>query len=756
MIRKSVNTSLAGAFLVTTAICAPQVAAAQQEAAPFLEEIVVTATKRGAQALQNVPVTVQALTGDLISRVGAVEFTDVAGKIPGLAFQDQGPGDRKYVIRGVNSRGTATTGVYFGEAVITGRNKQDGGGRQADIELHDLQRIEVLKGPQGTLFGASSMSGTLRFIPNDPDPSAFAARAEVEAMTVRHGGEGFRANAMVNAPVAEDKAAIRAVAWITREDGWVDNVRLGLDDINDNEVTGGRLMTKFELTEGFSVTAMALYQKREVDGSSRINIDRLQPGFEANLNTFGFGALPVGELENQEFTINNWDEEMQLYSLVAEWDTGWGTFLATTNYFDREIEYRFDSTPILLFFGAPAAAVTFEPQSRDVWSNEIRFSSDFDGPLNFVVGGFLSREDKDFEVQVLATGADGLPLGPFDTSKDFFLDGPPNAAIFGRQKLDDLNQEALFGEVTFEATERLTFVAGIRYFTSDLTSDAIQTKPFVGFPPNNNTAFSVNQDDSKTTFKFNASYQATEDVLVYATAAQGFRVGGTNDNAINPGNVDVPVGFGPDELWSYELGWKTRLADNRITFNGAIYAIRWKDIQVGDFSPSSPFPFVQNAGKASIDGIEVEIQARPTDGLDIFFGGSYQDARLTEDFPSGEVLGLDGDKIPNVPKWQFGGSVQYSWPLANALEASVRGDITYRDDVNTLFRTNDPFNVHLDSYTLVDVQASVQSDRWRLTAYVKNLTDKLAQVDAINTSQDPLSYLTVRPRTIGLRASVNF
>lgn len=739
-------------LLMTTALSVPSHAA---EPGSDFEEIVVTSTKRGAQALQNVPVTVQALTDDLINIVGATDLTELAGKIPGFAFQEQGPGDREYVIRGVNSRGTATTGVYFGEAVITGNNKQDGGGRQAEIELHDLSRIEVLKGPQGTLFGASSMSGTVRFIPNDPNLNEINARAEVELASTRHGDESYRANGMINVPLVQDKVAMRAVGWVRRDGGYIDNLRLGEQDINDADVSGGRLMLKAQVTETLSLTGTAVYQERDVDGSSRINIGGLQPNFEQLITDAGFNVDPVGRLTNQEFTKNNWNEELELYSLVAEWSTGFGTLTAASSYFDQSIDFRFDSTPILAFFGVPAPALTFQPQSRDIWSNEIRFASNFEGPVQFVLGGFLARESRNFEVQVLATGPDGLPLGPWDPNTDFFI-GPEGAAIFGRQKIDDLDEEALFGEVTFQATEQLAFVVGARYYQSNLMSDAVETKPFVGFPPAQNPAFSVIEKADKTTLRFNASYQATDDVLVYANAAQGFRNGGTNDNAINPGNVDLPVSFDPDSLWSYELGWKTRFANRRITFNGAFYALRWKNIQVGDFNPSSPFPFVQNAGKASVDGVEMELNVNPVQGLTFVLAGSYQDARLTEDFPAGDILGLKGDEIPNIPEFQFGGSAEYVWPVWGDFEASVRGDLTYRDSVNTLFRTEDPFNVRLESYALIDLQASLSNERWRATVYVKNLTDKLAQFDGINSSQDPLSYFVARPRTIGIRGSFNF
>lgn len=747
---------ISGVALSAFLVINPALAQDQQDQDANVEEIIVTASKRGAQSLQDVPSAIQAFSADQIEDFGAVEFTDLATRIPGLTFQDQGPGDREYIIRGVNSRGTATTGVYFDESVITARNKQDGGGRQADIELHDLARVEVLKGPQGTLYGASSLSGTIRFIPNEPDATKYEGRVEGTVSNTRKGEASYHVNGMVNVPVVEDKLAIRAVGWVTRDGGFIDNDRLGLEDINDNNVEGGRITAKFDPTPELSITASFLVQDREVEGSSRFNRGSLQAGFLQGLSDFGFQAFPVRDLANQEFTINNWEENLKLYSGKVEYDAGFGTFLATTSYFTRDILYRFDSTPILLFFGAPAQALTFEPQSRDQWASEIRFASSFDGPFNFVAGGFYMEEDKDFEVQVIATNDLGLPIGPFNTDGDHFLD-PTEAAIFGRQKTDDFDQFAFFGEATFDITEALQLVAGIRYFEADITSAARQTKPFVGFPPNNNPAFVVPGDtQDKTTYKAGVNFQATEDVLFYFQAASGFRIGGTNDNAINPGNVDVPVTFGPDSLWNYEVGFKSAWFDNRLTFNGAFYLIRWKDIQVGDFDPSSPFPFVQNAGKAGIDGVEIELNARPIPEVDLFFGASYQNARLREDFPEGETLGLDGDDIPNVPEFQANGGARVTKPVWDDVNAIAQFDFSYTDERDTLFRPTSPFNVHLDSYTLLNAKIGVEGERWQANLFVRNLTDKRAEVDAINSSQDPLSYHTVRPRTFGINVSTRF
>jgi len=764
---------------------ADQAAQAQQQAeeeATRLEEIVVTGTKRGAQRIQDVPETIQAIGSGQIEDLLATDFTDLAGQVPSLQFQDLGPGDKEFIIRGINSDATATVGVYYGESVITARNKQDGGGRQALFEMHDLDRIEVLKGPRGTTFGAGSMSGTIRFIPNRPDPTAWDFDAEVEISDTNNGGGNQRANGMINVPVVEDELAVRAVGWITRESGFVDNVRLGNENINSNDVDGGRFALRWTPIPELDINASVTLQNRDVGGSSRFS-PRFQQNYRGNLEMFGFDTPELGDLTNDDFNVSDWDEDMTLYSLVAEYDAGWGEFLATSNFFNRDITFRFDSTPVLLNFadalnfpilGTPA--VTRQPQGRDVWTNEFRFNSDFDGPVNFMVGAFVSREDKEFDVEVLAVDDKGEPIGPFNPEGDFFIDemnGVPfeerEAAIFGRTKSDDLDKEAIFGEVTVDITERLQLVGGVRLFQWDITSAGADTKPFLGFG-GGATLIDVSTGTDTAQFRANVSYDVSEDHLVYFTAAEGFRVGGTNDNAINPTGAPIPVGFEPDNLWNYEIGWKTSWFDDRLILNGAAYLIFWDDLQVSSIDPSGAFPFIDNAGEARVDGFEFSLTARPMRGLELRLGGSFQDARITEDQPLADPnsptfdpnAGRKGDEIPNVPDLQGFFSAQYQYPIAaelggfQNLDGVFRVDVSYRGETDTEFRETSPFNVDLDSYALVNLKAGIQSEHWRFSVFGRNVTDQRAEVDAINTTQDPLGRITARPATYGLNVAYDF
>lgn len=731
-------------------------ALAQSVEQTALEEVVVTATKRGEQRLQDIPVAVQALNANQIRSQVATELSELAPQISSLVVQDLGPGDREYIIRGVNSTATATVGVYYDEAVITARSKQDGGGRQADIELHDLARVEVLKGPQGTLYGASSMSGTVRYIPNRPDTQQFEANIGGTLSTTEDGGDNFQVNGMLNLPVIKDVLALRAVGWTTDEDGFIDNTLLGNKDINDNQVDGGKLAFEWAANDQLLVSGFALRQDREVGGTSR-QMPVLQQTFAENQAAFagalaasGFGMPAAEERTVQSYTITDWDEELELYSGKFEWTHAKGNLLGAISKFERAVDFNFDSTPILLSFGVPVPAITAQPQKREVTNAELRWSSNFDGPVQLLLGGFVSEEDKDFVTQVIASGPDGRPLAAFEP-------GDPNS-IFGRSKSDTVEQQAVFSEVEYRLNEHWTVLAGARWYSFDIDSENQELQPFGGTPSEVPTEFSV--DDDQVTGKFNITYTINDGALVYATWSQGYRPGGTNDVAfIPPGTPVPPAGFGPDELDNWELGWKLTLLDNRVTVNGAVYYIDWQDIQVSSFDANSPFEVVRNEGEAEVTGIEFDIQARPMPGLDLSLAASFQEAEYASEIPGSSPespFARDGQSIPNVPDFQLGASAQYRWTVAGTMEASARLAYSYMDD--RLTQPNDPVaNVPLDSFSLLSARLGLESDTWNVALFGKNLLDEdNAAVDGINTNQDPRAIITARPRTIGLQFQYRF
>ncbi len=775
-------------------------ATASAQDTSVIEEIVVTAQKRGAQNIQEIPMSVSALSGDRLRDMGATNFMDYAAVVPGVQFQDLGPGDKEYIIRGANSSGGSTAAVYFDEAIITGRNKEDGGGRQPDIKLYDMERIEVLKGPQGTLYGASALTGTIRMITNKPDPSELAGFIETEVSSTHNGGENYNFNGWVNLPIIEDKLAVRAVGWVNRDDGFIDQVRLANRDINNEDVEGGRLTFRWLPTEDLTVTAGIVAQTMVSEGSSRFTPgDEFFVGDPPN----GFTEVSGCDLCNVDFTKSRWDEDLQIYHGTAEWKTQHGTQLATTNWIERDIDFQFDGTPILFFLfdlfggansnnfglGQVPTSITSQPQDRSMWSSEIRFSSDLDGPFNFVAGAFLAREEKNFVVEVTTANSRGEIGGQFDAidpNSDLFAGGP---TIFGRTRSVDTDQEALFADGTFEITDGLELIAGVRWFQADIQSVEQQTKPFGGFPdPGGSPIDTVVFDDDDITFRAGLSYRATDEHLLYFMYSEGFREGGVNDFGI-PQVAQIPQTFESDDLTNIEVGAKTEWLDNRLVINAAFFHTEWDNVLVEIRDRTEAFKFLADGGDVEIDGVELEAIAQPAEGLTFNASLAWTDASLVRsspfasgvpdpDNPGNPFLdpnaGIVGDDVPNVPEWQFGVTGSYTRPILNGqADGMIRFDWVYYDERANQYRpfqvdaneqeimvggerVPNPFYTKLDSYTLFNASAAIIWEDWRTTVFVDNVTDERAQIDAIRSNQDPLGFLTVRPRTVGIRISKNF
>ncbi len=719
------------------------------------DEIVVTASKRGATDASDIPQTIQAIGEDDLRSLGAFDFADFAPTVAGLNFEDLGPGDKEYILRGVNSSGDATVGVYYDEAVITGRFEQDGGGRNADIKLYDIQQVEVLKGPQGTLYGANSMTGTIRFITNKPQLDEMSGWLEAGASNVSGGEGGYNFAGMFNAPLVEGVAGLRAVAWYQKDGGFVDNPRLGIKDINDEETYGGRLHFAVEPTDNLKFLATGTYQSVESGGSNRFTPEGVlgagvpgEPGLEPILG---------GDYVNTEFTRNPWDEELYILSGLAEWTTDFGVVTATTNLYDREIDFAFDSSPILFFFGVNAAALTQQPQDRELWTSELRFASTLDGPVNFVVGGFLSREEANFASLVIATDADGRALAPFAAgpANDFFAGG---ATFFGRTLLDRRDQEAIFGEVTVDLMDSLSVTGGLRYFSASIDSKAQVIHDFV--TGDELAPLELKGDEDGVTYRANASYKPTDDITLYFETATGFRQGGVNSPGFT--GVVIPPTFESDNVTSYEVGAKTSFADGRAKLEIAGYRMNWSEIQNQDFN--SGFSFFTNAGRARILGLEAVGSIEPTDNLEFVASATITNAELKEDQPSSPgASGRSGDPIPNVPDFSAYLGAIYSFDLNADWGGEFRIDYTHRGkfdiDFNPLLLDGSPNDnfATAPSSDLVNLSLSLRNEGLDIRLYARNIANDVELSDIfINGAQDPVSHIAVPPRSYGVLVRKSF
>jgi iron complex outermembrane recepter protein len=715
-----------------------QASSSSEQAAAHVEEIIVTATKRGEQSIQDVSMSIAAFDEGNLRARGADNFLDYARAVPGLAVQDQGPGDKKYVIRGVQSVGAATTGVYFDEIVMTANNRQDGGGRQPDIKLFDVERVEVLRGPQGTLYGASSMSGTIRIVSNKPDASKLAGRVEGTVSNTRYGNENYRVNAMLNVPLIEDKLAIRGVYYARDESGFIDNTRLGLTGINDEDTQGGRLSARLWATDTLTLTASGMYQKTESNG---------RYGFEPS----------TGELEVGFYTKTPWVDEFFTANITAEQEFDSGTLLLTSSWFDRDIDFNNDGTTILAgILGRPpenTRALLAQPQSRSIWSNEARFSSKWDGPFNLVGGVFFQKEKSNFNSRVDSADTNGM--------------AEASPIVYLWRTIDtDIENRSLFGELSYDLTDRLTATVGARWFQFDVDEQSsLLVACCSGNTPGSGPAAPTSSTDKDVNYKLNLAFEASDDVLLYAQAAQGFRSGGNNEPGISVvQSCQNSSSFGSDGLWNYEIGAKMSLFDNRAVLNITPYYIDWSDMQVRAFNPTCNNSRIDNAGEASIQGVEAELVLRPLADLQFNFTFNYSDAELKEDQPKATgtgngTEGRKGDDIPGVPRTSGSAGAQYTFPIANMPFSGVlRGDYSYVGSSKTAFRPlTDPTYRVQPSYSLTNVRFGLTGDTWEATLFLNNAFDERAEVTRLVFSQTrPDIVITNRPREVGVSFSKSF
>ncbi|PCI32869.1 MAG: ligand-gated channel protein [Alphaproteobacteria bacterium] len=730
--------------------------AQQNEERVGLEEIVVTALKR-ATNIQDTPISISAISGDRLEKIGADDIIDYFATVPGLSIVDQGPGERRLVIRGINGVGEAQVGLYYDETIVTGAPgaEADSGARQPDFKLIDIERIEVLKGPQGTLYGSGSVGGTVRVITNKPVLDEYEGFVDGDVSTTKDGGQGWNLSAMANMPLVDGKLAMRVVGYYRNEDGFIDNVPLAIDNINDEETWGGRVALRLQAAENLTIDAKVMLQRTDSGG---------RPEFFPS----------VGDLKTDRVTQEFLIDDAEIYNLTVDWEFEDFHLVASTSYYNRFVQFNFDTTPFIAGFDnnaicaiqngqnpgtytcTPGEATTHtafingflpatvkQPQNVNNWTNEVRLSSTGEGPLHWTVGLFTENRESDLKSQVLAATPEGLAREPFDF-------------IFFREAKEKVDQLSIFGEVTYDVTEDLSITGGMRWYDYDKTNTG---KTNVGFALVNAPAGPAPDGDASqkgTIFKGNISYHVNEDVMLYAQVVEGFRLGGANQSVF----VEVPAQFGPDFVTNYEIGAKTNWADNRLKLNVAVFKMIWDNMQVGGTTPDGAFAFIGNAGKAAVDGIEVEFDALVSEGLIVSGGFTYQNARLTEDqideTGDFQAPGVKGDKIPRVSKFMANLAVEYGWTIDADLEGYARVDYNFMGERNSTLSATDNFFLKIQDYSMMNASVGISNDQWSASLYVRNLFNKRAQSNRGNDAFTAQSIFTVRPQTIGVKVRRTF
>lgn len=687
-----------------------------QDAGTMIEEIVVTATKRTV-GLQDVPLAITALSGDQLERIGAVGFADFYRSAPGLTFNQTDPGSGTFSMRGVSTSITGgnvqpTVALYIDELPTL---ETFGASGAPDLQLFDIERVEVLRGPQGTLFGSGSMGGAVRVITRKPQLNDLGGALSVQGSSTHDGGTGQVYNGMINLPLVTDRLALRAVGYYRETGGYVDNVGLDEDDSNRLSSRGGRASLLYQATDELKFTGTVTHQRM----NSR---DRAALNPEVNGKLARSTVLP--EFTNSEFTI---------YNLTAEYDFGSVTLFSSSSYANTESEYQIDLASI--FFGIRGARSNTTNESS-TFAQELRLSSNTDGRLSWVSGAFYVDRDRDMNVLLQFPGAGAIFGAPSDVIYDSLIQPPAT-------------EKALFGEVSYKLSDRWEATLGARWFENESTYKERTS----GFLNGGTTRSQSDTSQSKATPKAVLNYRPSDDAMIYLLASQGYRVGQSNA-PIPPDpatGVPSPAAYDADTLWNYELGAKTSWLDGRLVLNGAFYYIDWSDIQL-DLSRSDSFFYIDNIGEAHSLGAEIELTAQLSRGLRFSTAISVVEAEMDEDNAALAKPVRRGDRMPGVPELTASTTLDYGFPLHGAWNGYGRIDHQY---VGKSYDTFDRSQaLEMGDYHLVNLRVGVINDQWEMALFARNLMDS-DEVMTAYRGVGAVRYL-LEPRTIGVEINARF
>lgn len=728
-----------------------------------LEEIIVTATKR-AESIQDVPISIAAITADDIDRRGLVSAEDYLRGIPGVN-QTTDPVGSSIIIRGVEtspsyqnySSGT-TVATYFGETPTT-NSAGLAANSTVDIKLVDIERVEVLRGPQGTAFGNSSLGGAVRIIPAAPKLDEFSGNVGIGySSTAGYGSDNNMMEGVLNVPLLKDKLAIRATAYQFEDSGIYRNnassdpvlqaaaSEYGAEafandekDIGASKFTGGRVSALFQATDDFKVTLSYLTQKTEVDGNAL-----------ANSGTFDqavFQVAPEHIIRGERGAAS--DTDIDIGNVTLEYNFGWASLLATYSHIDSGALNNSSfsqATPIW-----PMSYIQDGTHKED--SGEVRLTTQFDGAWNFLVGVYAEELDDDamYDYRWVGTNAETALFEQF--AGDY-------------HDVRNLKQTAAFTEVSWEFMPKFTLTGGARYYDFSRRSLVETTGPMFG-----EETSTLRAEATGSTFRGNLSYKPNDDTLLYASWSQGFRLGkpqpglpsglcDINDDGLVDGTTNVSIDstgiLESDEVDNYELGAKFTLLENRLIITADVYRIDWTGVPFRVAAPSPPdgcgLTYNANAGGAVSQGFEFQANLHVTPALRVDFGASTIDASLSKDAPALDAF--DGDRLPGSPKVNGNLAVQYEFDVLGH-EAFVRADSIY---VGSFYGDLQETPVtEAGGYVKIDLSTRVTIKDFNVDLYVRNLTDR--EDYAFRGTYDagrPYFGYRLRPRTVGLQLGYNF
>ncbi|MXP42045.1 TonB-dependent receptor [Altererythrobacter soli] len=740
----------------------------------FGGDIVVTA-RRTSELISDVPISISAFSQEKMDVRSVKTFEDIANITPGVAIS----GGNRISIRGVIPGGNAgTTGIYIDDTPIQVYSASFA--TDALPLLFDLERVEVLRGPQGTLFGSGSMGGTIRYITPQPDLTGHSTYARAEVSALQSGGVSYEAGVATGGPIVADRLAFRVSGIFRRDAGWIDRVDRRTGEVIDEDHDWQRTyVLRGALTwapiDGLEITPAILHQNRFQHHSGSYADTGPDVAWE------GFSDPNRGIYRNGARIETPGRDRLTLYSLAVEYDLGPVSLFSNSSYYDRKNRNVTDASMFeAALFGlvtstGPAVPGVADYDSHGVAANtqktltqEVRLQSNTDGRLSWVVGAFYQKNKQFNQELVMAPSLDQLIGNTFGMTVVEFFGQPllPGDVGIDISLWHEPSQIAGFGEISFDLTDRLSLAAGVRIAESKYTYRNYSNGPY----NNGLNEQSGSTKESSVTPKFSANYDVNDDIMVYATAAKGFRAGGANQpipldqcsGELNDlGLTGQPASFESDSVWSYELGTKSRIARG-LNVAASAYHIDWTNIQRGVALPLCGFGFTTNLGSARIRGFDLQADARLTDNLTMGVAVGHVNARFQETIPlaTGENLVTEGDRVPVSP-WTVSLSGDYVVPIGSN-EAYLHAEYNYAADYrgplvseNPLNSSFDPDNFPQPSIQRASIRSGVRFDNLDVSLFVNNLWSSRQLVARENQQLGSPAYFQtfLRPRTIGLTVS---
>jgi iron complex outermembrane receptor protein len=787
----AVATALAGVALPPAPALADPAAEASTASGGGLQEVVVTARKVE-ENLQIVPISINVFTQKDLSNLAITNMDDYLQKVPSISYISTGPGTQLFVMRGVsdgsnpNYANTSSTGFFVDDMSMSY------GGAQPDLHLYDIERIEVLNGPQGTTYGAGAMSGAIRYITNKPDVKDFSAGVDFDGGKIQGGQNNQTYEGFVNIPVIPGILGFRASAFSVDNGGFINNELVtrtwvngavsnnaawARNDYNRENMEGGRAALKAVFSEGWSALLTYAFQRQHTNGAwdedptlAPRTVARFGPEqnlFETNMVDFHLdGDVGIGDLV---FASTYWNQERRQWDEYSQYEQNFnagapgGGFPGTQEGYTCLNDPYYGTGP---YTGCKPAlqyySYNVDPQR---WSNELRLSSKAGGRLHWLAGLYWERTtDKNYNNTYYMPGLQygGKAFQAALASYYITQRTLPPGVWYTYTESSWIQQTTEFANINFDVTDKLNVEAGVVHFHDDESYDT----PILGFAYAPNTPSYFSSTSHKVDGKAGVSYRFTDHVMMYADWAQGFRPGGSNSGLpAGPQGCyasGVPQLYNPDTLNNYEIGWKSTSLENRLLWNGAAYYMDWKDLQALIYNalvcPTSSYNI--NVGQARIYGAESNTDYRITDNLTFQASVDYTQASVTSTVTPAYQAYV-GERLPFAPYFSWSWNARYEHPLQQNLRGYLQFDMAHKGDMYNGLNPNDP-NTGLPrilqpSYTIMNLRFGLTppDSRWLAELYVDNLTDKNAIIYS-NTGNFDLRLTTNEPRVFGIRLNYRF